>query len=364
MPHGFERVGGLAGLRDRDDQRAAVQHRVAVAELAGELGLDGQPGPVLDRVLGQQPGVVRGAARDDEDLVDLAQFLIGQPLLVEHDAPVHEVAEQGVGDGGGLLGDLLEHEVVVAALLGGREVPVDMELARVGGVVVAMEVGDPVAVGGDHDRLVLTQFDGVAGVFDERGDVGAEEHLAVADADDQRGRATRGDDRARLVRVGEHQREVALQPRQHRHHGADEVARGRAVVVLPGDEVDGDLGVGVAGELDAGGLEFSAQLGVVLDDPVVDDRDFARGVAVRVGVAVGRPAVGGPAGVPEAGAAHRASASDSASAVSRLARRPARRRTVRPPAPSSRATPEESYPRYSIRRNASTTTPRASRVPT
>ena len=272
--------------------------------------------------------------------------------------------EQGVGDGGGLLGDLLEHEVVVAALLGGREVPVDMELTRVGGVVVAVEVGDPVAVGGDHDGLVLTQFDGVAGVLDERGDVGAEEHLAVADADDQRGRAACGDDRARLVRVGEHQREVALQPRQHRHHGADEVARGRAVVVLPGDEVDGDLGVGVAGELDAGGLEFGAQLGVVLDDPVVDDRDLARGVAVRVGVAVGRPAVGGPAGVAEAGAAHEASASDSASAVSRLARRPARRRTVRPPAPSSRATPEESYPRYSIRRNASTTTPRASRVPT
>ena len=82
---------------------------------------------MLDRVLGQQPGVVRGAAGDDEDLVDLAQLLVGQPLLVEHDAAVDEVAQQGVGDRGGLLGDLLEHEVLVAALLGGRQVPVDME---------------------------------------------------------------------------------------------------------------------------------------------------------------------------------------------------------------------------------------------
>ena len=70
--------------------------------------------------------------------------------------------------------------------------------------------------------------------------------------------------------------------------------------------MDGDLGVGVAGELDAGGLQFLAQLGVVLDDPVVDDRDLARRVAVRVGVAVGRPAVGGPAGVAEPGAAREA----------------------------------------------------------
>ena len=82
-----------------------------------------------------------------------------------------------------------------------------------------MEVGDPVAVGGDHHRLVLAEFDGVAGVLDERGDVGADEHLAVADADHQRRGAAGGDDRARLVGVGEHQREVALEAGQHGEHG-------------------------------------------------------------------------------------------------------------------------------------------------
>ncbi len=71
--------------------------------------------------------------------------------------------------------------------------------------------------------------------------------------------------------------------------------------VLPGDQVHGDLGVGVAGELHPVGLQLAAQRGEVLDDPVVHDRDLARGVAVRVGVAVGRPAVGGPAGVAQPG---------------------------------------------------------------
>ena len=253
--------------------------------------------------LASSPGVVRRAAGDDEDLVDLAQFLVGEALLVEHDAPVDEVPEQGVGDRGGLLGDLLEHEVLVAALLGGRQVPVDVERPGSGVVAVAVEVGDRVAVGGDHDGLVLAELDGVAGVLDEGRDVGAEEHLAVADADHQRRGAPGRDDGARVVGVGEHQREVALEARQHRHHRADEVARGRSVVVLPGHQVHGDLGVGVAGELDAGGLQLGAQRGEVLDDPVVDDGDLARGVAVRVGVAVGRPAVGGPPGVAHAGGA-------------------------------------------------------------
>ena len=79
-----------------------------------------------------------------------------------------------------------------------------------------------------------------------------------------------------------------------------------AVVVLPRHQVHRDLGVGVAGELDADGLQLGAQRGEVLDDPVVDDGDLACGVAVRVGVAVGGPAVRGPTGVADAGAAHEA----------------------------------------------------------
>ena len=131
MPDRFQRVGGFPGLRDGHHQGAAVQHRVPVAEFAGQLHFHGQPGPVLDRVFGEQPGVIRGAAGDHEHLVDLAQFLIGQPLLVEHDPAVDEVSQQGVGHRGGLLGDLLEHEVLVAALFRGGQVPVDVKLADI-----------------------------------------------------------------------------------------------------------------------------------------------------------------------------------------------------------------------------------------
>ena len=166
---------------------------------------------------------------------------------------------------------------------------------------VAVEVGDRIAVGGDHHRLVLAEFDSVAGVFDERRDIGADEHLAVADAEYQRSRAPGGHDRPRLVGVGENQREVALEAAQHGQHGGDEVAGGVTAPVLAGDQVHGDLGVGVAGESHAGGFQFVAQRRVVLDDPVVDDRDLAGGIAVRVCVAVRGPAVGSPAGVAHPG---------------------------------------------------------------
>src|SRR5205807_2623113 len=42
-----QRVGRLAALRDRDAERARVNERIAVAELAGEIHLDGDPGQRL-----------------------------------------------------------------------------------------------------------------------------------------------------------------------------------------------------------------------------------------------------------------------------------------------------------------------------
>ncbi len=73
---GLEGVRGFTGLRDGHHQGAAVQHRVAVAELAGELHLHRKAGPMLDRVLGEQTRVIGGAAGDHEDLVDLPQLLV------------------------------------------------------------------------------------------------------------------------------------------------------------------------------------------------------------------------------------------------------------------------------------------------
>ena len=101
--------------------------------------------------------------------------------------------------------------------------------------------------------------------------------------------------RAATIRSGSvdgHEREGALQLGDDRAHGGDEVL---SALDLRAEQVGRDLRVGLGGELDA--AELTAELVVVLDDPVVHDRDASGDV--RVGVLVRGRAVGGPAGVAD-----------------------------------------------------------------
>jgi len=65
------------------------------------------------------------------------------------------------------------------------------------------------------------------------------------------------------------------------------------------DEAGENFGVGVAGKGGAGGGEGGFEGDIVLDDTVMDDGDVAR--LMRVSVELGGGAVGGPAGVADAG---------------------------------------------------------------
>ena len=60
------------------------------------------------------------------------------------------------------------------------------------------------------------------------------------------------------------------------------------------------LGVGIAGEYHAVGLQRSSEFNGVLDNPVVHQSDIAGGVEVRVSVHVVRLTVGGPSGMSDA----------------------------------------------------------------
>lgn len=174
--------------------------------------------------------MVGGAAGDDEDLLDLAEVVVGKPLLVEDDMSVNEVAAEGVGECLRLFGDFLQHEVVVAAFFGCFEVPVDSEGAafhRVSG-----KVGDLVAISGDGDDVILTEFDGFPGVFDEGGNVGAEKHLVVADANDERGAPPACHKGAGMVGVGNDEGEGSFELVDDGHDGGVEVSGVGAFAVV------------------------------------------------------------------------------------------------------------------------------------
>lgn len=210
--------------------------------------------------------------------------------------PVVDPAAQHPVDRLGLLEDLLVHVRVVAAHVPGLGLVLHRG-GRGGGARALGGVGAEV-VGLEGGHLAVVQGDDLAGVGDQGGDVGGDEHLLLADAEDDRGAVAGDDDPVREVGV-QHGDAV----------GALDLADGLADLALQGvglgaaDEVGEDLGVGLGEEDHAVGGEPGAQVGGVVEDAVVDDGDLGVGVQVGVGVLVVGGAVGGPAGVRDADAA-------------------------------------------------------------
>ena len=293
QPHRGKRVGGLARLGDPDHQVVGADHRVAVAVLGGDVHLDRDPRPLLDRVAAHQAGVVAGPAGDDHDPPHPGDEVVGELELGEvHAIHLGEPIRDRLGDRVGLLVDLLQHEGLVATLLGRVLVPVDLlDLAADRG---PLGPGDRRAGGVDRDDLAVLDQEHAPGLGEEGRNRRGDEGLPVAQPDDQRALLSRGDERVGMIGVHGRERVVAAQLGERRSHRLGQVA---LVVAL--DQVGDDLGVGLGAEPMPLGLELAAQLGVILDDPVEDDLDPALAVPVRVGVLLAHPAVGRPASVGE-----------------------------------------------------------------
>jgi len=93
-------------------------------------------------------------------------------------------------------------------------------------------------------------------------------------------------------------RESPLQPAEH---GGERLPQRLPGLDPLGEQVRHHLGVGLRVEPDAAPEELVLQLREVLDDAVVDHGHGAPAPDLGVGVLLARAAVGGPAGVPDAG---------------------------------------------------------------
>ncbi len=203
----------------------------------------------------------------------LRDLLVGHLDRVEEDAGVLEVhaAGEGVLHGLGLLVDLLEHEVLVAALLRLDGVPVeavDRALDR-----LALAVPDLDAFRGEPRDVAVLQEADVLGVDEERRRIGGQELLALAEADHQR-RALAGGDDLLAVGLGGHHGEGVhpFELTDGAGHGSAQVA----IVQVGGDQIRHHLGVGVRVEGPPLGQEALLERQEVLDDAVVDQRQPAR----------------------------------------------------------------------------------------
>ncbi len=168
---------------------------------------------------------------------------------------------------------------------------------------LAVEVGELDAVEGEDGHVAVGEEVDVAGVVEDAGNVGGDEVLAFAYADDDGRAEARGDD---LVGLGGGEDAEGEGSGEALDGAADGVfeqdgrAGGCGFVLHLLDEVGDDFGIGFGDELVALRGEFALEVEVVFDDAVVDDDDAAGAVAMGMGILFRGAAVGGPAGVADA----------------------------------------------------------------
>ena len=162
--------------------------------------------------------------------------------------------------------------------------------------VRAARVDDLDALPADAGDVALLEDDERTRHGQERRDVGRDEVLLLAEADQERAAGAREHDAVRVLAPHHRERIGAAQFGDGLLHGLEQVAAPGQVIM---NAVRDDLGIGVRGELVAGALELGPELLVVLDDAVVDDRD-AVARDVRMGVLLVRHAVRRPARVGDA----------------------------------------------------------------
>ena len=204
--HGVER---LAGLADNNGKRPFVYNRAAIAELGGQNDLDRHPRQLFEVILADHAHMIRRAAGDDLNAVVAAAV---EHQSVENDRAIPDAGQDCPAQRLGLLHDLLEHEMLIAALFRGGDLPVDVMVLLFDGQL--HRVIDLHAVAAQNGDLAVFHVHNVARVLDKRRHVGGDEVLALAEADEQRRVLARSIDMIGIVRAEDAKRICALDPVQ------------------------------------------------------------------------------------------------------------------------------------------------------
>ena len=297
-----DRVRGFARLGDQHGESVGSDDGIAITPLAGVVNFNRNARHALDHELPGLSSVPAGSASGDVDFLRVLEFGFRDLHFVEEDVSgfLRNPSQRGVTHRAGLLVDFLEHEVLEAALFRHDRVPGHvLDLADDG---LPVEVGELHAFGRNYGHVAVTEEKQVAGVIKDRRNVGGDEVLVLAQADNG-GRAVAGSNNlVGLINCDYRQREYAGQLADCLADALFQrwamTVRGLKKILL--DQVRDHFGVGFGGELVAFFNQFALQRNVVLDNAVVHDDDAPSAITMGMRVLFRRPAMGGPAGVANA----------------------------------------------------------------
>jgi hypothetical protein len=228
--------------------------------------------------------VPRRAARADHDALDVAKRLFVQAHLVQVHAAIFSgrSTNHRFTHGPGLFVNLLQHEVRIPGLLGHHWIP--RHMLRFTRQRLAVEVAEHDSGLRDDRDLTIVQKHNFPRVAQDGRNVGCDEVLVLAEADDDGRTVADRDDRVGLVGGNQDQREQAAQALERAAHGRFQ----SVTVTFLLHEVRNDLGVRFGDEAVPFSRQFLLQFQVVLDDAVVHHHDAAAAVAMGMRVLFGR----------------------------------------------------------------------------
>ena len=167
-PFGFaqpsQRIGRLAGLGDRDDQRVLFEGRIAVTELTRVFHLDRKVSKFFEQILAHERGVPTGATSRQHNVVHRAQLGDRHVQTAEFSGGfiMIDAAAHGVPKRRGLLKNFLEHVVRILAPL--RRLGIEVNLADLNPRDIRTETENTEFVSGDRDHIVVIQINNLIGM--------------------------------------------------------------------------------------------------------------------------------------------------------------------------------------------------------
>ena len=313
----LDRIHRFAALRNRDNQGLLANDWVSVAEFAGELDLDGDTAPVLNRVTCNLPRIGGSSAANHDDLVDPAQDVFGDADLVQSQVlvRVHAIGKS-ISHASRLFVDFLLHEGRPSAL--GRAIRGKINLVFLQRNRMPIRADDRYSGSAHDNELILADFHRTIRVLDKIKDIRAEEVLSLTQANNQRRRSARGNDDIGRFGGQREQSKSALELGGYFPHGNDQPSRDGLVsatqprnffrvrgrirlIVGARKQVHDHFRIGFRGKNRALCTQPGAQFVRVFDDSIVDKREASVGADVGVSVCNRWAPVSCPTGVPDPG---------------------------------------------------------------
>ena len=289
--HGIQR---FAGLTDDNDQIALADNGIAVTKFRRQANLYRAAQHTLQIILAHHAHMVGRAAGDNIDFADAADFLLRHGQIAQHHTTLLNTGRSRLTNGLGLLKNLLEHEVVIAALFRGVHIPVNMVmllLHRPHQTVVHTD-----AAGTQNSHFPVVHVGNITGMTDQRRHIGGNEAAVFTVTQQQRCILAGGNHAVGVVSAYDTQCVSALHRVEHPRHGFKKVLTVGIVIV---QQLCHHFRIrfGVEGVTLCHQLSF--QLGIVFDDAVVHHGDLAALADMGMGIDIVGLAVGCPTGMAD-----------------------------------------------------------------